>query len=53
MVIFSSSSTIAMIAVNAGPVAKMDEETDGPMRSRLIKYSHLTNAGENIPAMTK
>jgi len=53
LVIFSFSSTMAIIAVNAGPVARMDEETDGPMRSKLIKYSHLTSAGENKRAITK
>ena len=31
----------------------MDEETDGPMWSKLIKNSHLTSAGENMPAITK
>ena len=52
-VIFSFSSINAMTAVKAGPVAIMEDDTDGPIRSKLIKYSHLTRAGENIPAMTK
>ena len=52
-VIFSFNRPTAMIAVNAGPVANTDDETDGPMRSKLIKYSHLTSAGENMPAIIK
>ena len=34
---FSFRNTAAIIAVKAGPVDMMDDDIDGPMRSRLMK----------------
>jgi hypothetical protein len=49
----SLSRRRAIRAVNAGPVANIDDDMEAPILSRLMKKSHLTMAGENIPANTK
>ena len=50
MVNCSFRNKVAIMAVNAGPVDRMDDDIDGPMRSMLIKYSQRTSAGDNMPA---